>query len=172
MENQLIYAAVREKDGRATAGVLVLPWERRGDFHRRWRAAAPAHARWKRVRKRTLRPMVRLVDAFLASPWLSFRWRAGGRDALAHVLAELPRGDGSRRLRLADDAELVTWLEREMVDESGAPLFASVRAVADAASPPLALLALLLAALDAADRRPRSRAKRRFSAHVEAALAP
>ncbi len=114
--------------------------------------------------------MLRLVDAFLGSPWLSFHWRAGGRDALAQLLCDLPRGDGARRLRLAGDPALCAWLEREMVDESGAPLFASVRLVAEPAAPPLVLLALLLAAVDASERRPRSRAKRRFSAHVEAAI--
>jgi hypothetical protein len=170
VENQLVFAAVREKGGRAVAGVLVLPWERRGDFHRRWRAMAPRRPTWKRVKKKTLAPMVGLVDAFLGRAWLSFRWRAGGRDQLAQLLLELDRG-GTRRLRVARDGELAAWLERELVDENGIALFGDVRSVDAAASPPIDLLALLLAAMDAAARQPKSRAKRRLSAHVGAALA-
>jgi hypothetical protein len=171
VENQLVYAALREKDGRTAAGALVLSWERRGDFHRRWRSAAPPRVTWKRVKKKTLAPMVRLVDAFLGCPWVSFHWRPGGRDALAQLLADLPRGGGQRRLRLSgEDGALIAWLDGEMVDVTGAPLYASVRPVVTPTSPPLELLALLLAAVDASAHRPRSRAKRRFSAHVEAAL--
>src|SRR6185436_20038285 len=95
----LVYGVtLRARGGMAAAGMVSMPWQRRGDFQRMWRElrevhGGPRRVSWKKVRKKHLPYFEALVDAFFAQKWLTFRGvidpaagddeQAGGRQLAA-----------------------------------------------------------------------------------------
>ena len=123
----------------ATSGpicvAIVIPWERRGDFHRLWtelraREDAPRKGiAWKRVKKRHEAFYVSLLETLTAHRWIRVVVSKRGPAAiLARILMEGP----AIRLRVEDPrlAVNVPRVTTRVVDRQRAPAMRVVRLLA------------------------------------------